>query len=149
MRTKNMPPETPKSWARRGIDSVKESRLAVQTLGVLALAASALGFSSVVVGAANDFNEANQQTTCRAFEVSMDFSQDGIITTSYPRGESIEEIQEFLDGQPGNHRADDFFWSRVGIENDQKVKVCVTDAPLSGSEVFVSEVDSLTDQIGK
>ena len=155
MRTKNMPPEAPKSWVRRGIDSVKEGRLATRVVGAVALAAVSLGIGSGVGEAAGNFNEAHRETTCQEFTINMEASQNGVFTVFQPDGESAAAVQNFLDTQPGGYELEQIFPPNVaGVDEyidkhtdehtgEQKVQVCVSDAPFSGSRMAVSSVESV------
>lgn len=146
MNTVKLPPEGPRGWlgcvveeAKRVVEESKETRLATRVIGGLALVATSLGVGSGVGEVATNFNESNRETSCHTASVVIqsDFV-DGVPQISLSP-ESEDEINSFLQWEPGGYRADAINANALAYDpatgafaqGEAEIQVCVTKAPLS------------------
>lgn len=150
MNTVKLPPEGPRGWLGRVVEKAKETRLATQVIGGVALVVTSLGVGSGVGEVATNFNESNRETSCHAFSavIQSDFV-DGVPQISLSP-ESKHEINSVLQWEPGGYGADAINVNALAYDpatgafaqGEAEIQVCVTKAPLSGTDISVASVES-------
>lgn len=151
MSTEKLPPEGPKSWVLRTIDEIKGSRLTTRAIGGVVVVLTSLGIGSGLSEAAKDFDASHRETSCHTVSSAVieSDSVDGMPHFGL-NDESKDEINGFLKWQPGGYRAEEISVNGLAYNpatgtvapGEIDVQVCVTDAPLSGSDISVSRVES-------
>lgn len=152
MSTEKLPPEGPKSWVLRTIDEIKGSRLTTRAIGGVVVALTSLGIGSGLSEAAKDFDASHRETSCHTFSAVIEGKFDGEMLYVGLDNDSMDRIQRFLEWQPGGYQAEQISANSLGLAYNSDtgtvapgeidVQVCVTDAPLSGSDISVSRVES-------